>query len=189
MARDLQISPSTKRSEIRPAETRQPDTEVSQPLTPLPPTESLSESVRIDESDAFGEKAAITRASLIARSRDTLPESERFLGPENIPHGADHHEGFTPVPARISRPNSTETGAGHHSGNSNTTLQSLMRPEISPSSMSHTRRFLHIECDLDQCNAAIKLLEKRLAKAQLRSRVTLGLAALALLLALSRFSP
>lgn len=45
---------------------------------------------------------------------------------------------------------------------SNTTLQSMMRPESSSAGVPHTRRFLSIERELEQLGASIKLLEKRL---------------------------
>lgn len=46
-------------------------------------------------------------------------------------------------------------------GDSNTTLQSMKRPEVAASGVTQTRRFLSIERDLEQMNATLKLLDKR----------------------------
>jgi len=63
-----------------------------------------------------------------------------------------------------------------------TTLQSMMRPDLMPQGASDQRRFLSIERELSEDSAAIKFLEKRLNRLEKDSRIALAVAAFALLL-------
>ena len=68
-------------------------------------------------------------------------------------------------------------------GTHNTTLQSMIRPDLMSHGLSDPRRFLSIERELSESSAAVKFLEKRLNRIEKDSRVALALAGLALLLA------
>ncbi len=66
---------------------------------------------------------------------------------------------------------------------SNTTMQSMMRPDLKMSGVPDSRRFLSIENDLDQLSATVRLLEKGLIGAQKEARIAWILATVALVLA------
>lgn len=71
--------------------------------------------------------------------------------------------------------------------NGDPTLQSLMRPDLLVQTVSDPRRFLSIERELNETSAANKFLEKRLNRLEKDSRLALGLAAFAILLAVVGF--
>lgn len=66
---------------------------------------------------------------------------------------------------------------------SNTTLQSMKRPEQVSGGVPHSRRFLHIENELDQAMASIRLLEKSVEKLKNEARFAWIVALLAAALA------
>jgi hypothetical protein len=72
-------------------------------------------------------------------------------------------------------------------GDGNTTLQSMMRPEMMAHVFADPRRFLSIERELSEAGAAIKFLEKRLVRAEKDNRIALAVAALGVLLAVLSF--
>lgn len=67
--------------------------------------------------------------------------------------------------------------------NSHTTQQSMRKPDIKMSGVPHSRRFLSIENDLAQVDAALRLLEKGLISAQKEARIAWILATVAVLAA------
>lgn len=67
--------------------------------------------------------------------------------------------------------------------NSHTTQQSMTKPEAKMSGVPQSRRFLSIENDLSQVDAALRLLEKGLVSAQKEARIAWILATVAVLIA------
>ena len=121
----------------------QPDTEPSFPMTP--PGEHISVDV-VPHSQLIQETSPeFTRSEAV-----TLDAMERL--------SATQQSRLTPM-------ESTKAKLPLKDG-SNTTLQSMKRPEVSTTGATHTRRFLSIERDLEQMNATIKLLEKRCKRAE-----------------------
>jgi hypothetical protein len=67
--------------------------------------------------------------------------------------------------------------------NSNTTQQSMQKPDVKLSEVPHSRRFLSIENDLSQLDASFRLMEKSVISAQKEARIAWILATAALLAA------
>ena len=65
----------------------------------------------------------------------------------------------------------------------NTTLQSMMRPDLLGYPIYDPRRFASIERELSEASAALRFLEKRLNRLEKDSRIALFLAGFALLVA------
>jgi hypothetical protein len=169
-----------------------PDTERGYP--PTPETLSLpltAESPR--EGDASGVAAA--GSEVAAPTSSGLPETisvpmETSASPgegnfrdtlkdEKLPHAGENLSSGASMQTMRSLPQSVNLpGKG-----SNTTLQSMKRPEETPGEVPHSRRFLRIENDVDQARASIKLLKKALEKAQREARFAWIVALVAAMLA------
>jgi hypothetical protein len=80
-------------------------------------------------------------------------------------------------------PSAQKLTAPSEEQNSNTTQQSMLKPYVKMSGVPQSRRFLSIENDLSQVDAALRLLEKGLISAQKEARIAWILATVALLIA------
>lgn len=141
-----------------------PDTERGQPPTPNPSTDSIS----VDVGDHPGTARSGTVSMDDPHERETIKDD---LAVEQ------RARAMSSVPAQ-----NTLRSIPQGSKSSNTTLQSMKRPEQVPGGVPNSRRFLHIENDLDQAMANIRLLEKSLGKVQIQVRLAGIVAALAVLL-------
>jgi hypothetical protein len=163
---DRRSEPETLTS---PPET--PDTERGQPPTPPVSTDSVS----VDISEHPGTSRSGTPALDDPHERKTIKDDLSEM---------ERGRTMSSVPAKNALRSVPQASKG-----SNTTLQSMKRPEQVPGGEPHSRRFLRIESDLDQALANIRLLEKSLGRARNEARfawivavcaVLLGVAALAL---------
>lgn len=125
----------------------QPDTEPSSPLTPAGDHISV-DVVQASELDA---KATDDASAELARSQAATRDAISNLSVTQQSPLTRMESTKAPLPLK---------------GDSNTTLQSMKRPEVAASGVTQTRRFLSIERDLEQMNAALKLLEKRCTRAE-----------------------
>lgn len=149
-----------------------PDTEIGAPLTPVPSTESVD--------------------VVVTPQRPV----ESALNPTLTSHAATPHtdtEDLTSTTKGTFSPHSRRATAaqvreGKVGEGSSTTLQSMMRPEITMKGTSHTRRFLSIERELEQCGATIRLLEKEQIQLRRDTRIAWGVAGLALVAAIAAWT-
>lgn len=85
--------------------------------------------------------------------------------------------------AKTARSAENDGTVSHPAQNSNTTQQSMQKPDLKASEVPHSRRFLSIENDLAQLDASFRLMEKSVISAQKEARIAWILATVALLAA------
>ena len=157
----------------------QPDTEPSFPMTP--PGEHISVDV-VPHSQLLQETGSeFTHSEVVTHSQLLQETGSEFTHSEVVTRSAMEQLSATQQ-SRLTPMESTKAKLplkdGSNSG-SNTTLQSMKRPEVTTTGATHTRRFMSIERDLEQMNATIKLLEKRCKRAENRVKMAWIAAAIA----------
>lgn len=152
-----------------------PDTERNPPLS------SSTEHISVDV-------ASLDMAALdAARDHSTVPppESRGTTRADNLrsTQKSSVHSEQPQRPARFDGSSSPSQQHGQEPAESHTTLQSMRRPELVPGAVPHTRRFLSIEHELADVGTLLKVLEKRVERAERRLFFAWCAAVLAVLVA------
>lgn len=154
-----------------------PDTELAPPLTPVPATAPLSSAESIDvDLNPSSAREGQTGPNPTLASRDQTRSLPQFDSPRSSGKGSFGPDSGRATAAQVTKSRSKE---GAH-----TTMQSVMRPELTSTGAPHSRRFLSIERELEQSTAAIKFLKKEQVRLQKGLRTAWVLAGVALLTAL-----
>lgn len=161
-------SVNTTRDPSAPAETeRTPESDpLAEPAVPTPAPHAQRE---LGSTGTLAFSAVVGRAPE-AQDGPARPEPARGLDAAQMAVFGQ----APPAPAQrfVARADTT-----------NTTLQSMIRPDLMAHGLSDPRRFLSIERELSEASASIRFLEKRLNRLERDGRFVLALAAVAVLFA------
>lgn len=133
-----------------------------------------------EPSDPLSDTMTSGSEAVSSGSEEVLVSMESSVLPQAIRTASDPARSLA---ATARSAENTRVRAPSEEQNSHTTQQSMRKPDVKMSGVPHSRRFLSIENDLAQVDAALRLLEKGLISAQKEARIAWILAAIAVLTA------